>query len=196
MPHHPSLATRLSDSAWAYGIGLGNVSAPVIFWTITFYGEADMNGVHWFILVFGTLGMTFGGMAIYSATGRPRRQLERALILTMATPFFALLIASTPFIVFYGIGFFVALVLGFFLMPWAIVVTACWSAFYLARPAPGRRPIYILDESAGPRSVGIQISGVFVLLLSLGIVFWISGGSSLFLNPPSNPNLPIWMGPR
>lgn len=140
--------------------------------------------------------MILGGMAIYAATRRPRRQLERALILTMATPFLALFMASVPFILFLGFGFFFALFLGFFLMPWAIVVTACWSAFYFALPAPGRSPIYVLDERAGPPSMGIQVSGVSVLLLSLAIVFWMSGGSSLFIDPPTNPNLPIWMGPR
>lgn len=169
----------LTDSAWAYGVGLGTVSAPVILYVMSSFGiSGNLNDFGWTAVVCGTLGMSFGGLATYSLQ-RPRRPIERALLLTMTTPFVALVVASTPFVAFAGLGFFLAMLFGLMLMPLAIIVTACWSALYLSLPAPHRAPIHALRPEAGDRSTGILVVGSLVLLMSAAALLWFTVGSGL-----------------
>lgn len=176
MLHHLSLPQRLhglTDSAWAYGIGLGMVSAPVMFYVMRSFGIAgDLSELSWIAVVGGTLGMVFGGLAMYRVQ-KPRRPIERALLLTMTTPFVALVIASVPFVVFAGLGFFLAMLFGLMLMPLAIIVTACWSALYCSLPAP----IHALGPHAGDRSSSILVIGSLVLLMSVAALLWFTVGS-------------------
>ena len=87
-PSIPQLLYNLTDNAWAYGIGLGMVSAPVI-WSIEVLGADGGLRLPWLVVALGSLGMTISGMAIYSATLWPGRPIERGLLLTMIVPFVA-----------------------------------------------------------------------------------------------------------
>jgi hypothetical protein len=172
----------LTDNAWAYGIGLGVVSAPVI-WSLDVLGAEGGLRLPWLIVAVGALGMTISGMAIYSATLWPGRPIERWLLLTTIVPFVALFIASVPFIVFVVVGFFLAALFGLGLMPMAVVVTACWSAIYLSLPARERVPLYAIGSHGGRHSPGILIAGSLVLLTSLAIVLWFALGRVLTVRP-------------
>jgi len=167
----------LADSAWAYGIGLGTVSAPVIFLVMGLFGvSGTLNDIGWMAFICGTLGMVVGGLAMYRVQ-IPRRSIERILLLSMTAPFVALVIAAAPFIVFAGFGFFLAMLFGLMLMPLAIIVTACWSALYFSLPAPNRAPIHALGPEAGDRSTGILVIGSLVLLASVAALVWLTAGS-------------------
>ena len=181
-PSIPQLLYNLTDNAWAYGIGLGMVSAPVI-WSIEVLGADGGLRLPWLVVALGSLGMTISGMAIYSATLWPGRPIERGLLLTMIVPFVALFIASVPFIVFAVVGFFLAVLFGLVLMLMAVVVTACWSTIYLSLPARERVPLYAIGAHGGRHSAGIVIAGSLVLLASLAIVLWFAAGRVLAVKP-------------
>ncbi|MGE0421557.1 MAG: hypothetical protein AB7O88_04800 [Reyranellaceae bacterium] len=171
----------LTDNAWVYGIGLGMVSAPVI-WSLDVLGSDGGPRLPWLIVALGTLGMTIGGRAMYSVdpwTGRP---FERVLLLTITIPFIALFIASLPFIAFAVIGIFLAMLFGLMMMPMAIIVTACWTALYLSLPARERVSLLAVGAHAGERSPGIVVAGSLVLLASLATMFWLAVGSRLSVN--------------
>lgn len=128
MDHRLSISQRLyglTDNAWAYGTGLGMVSAAIIAWMDIFGGFDSRSGISLAIVTVGSLGMTIGGKFIYSAIQWPGRPVERALLFTMAVPFLAVVIAALLGIVFFIVGLLLAVLLGLVLMPVAVIVTAC-----------------------------------------------------------------------
>lgn len=192
MHHRLSISQRLyglTDNAWAYGTGLGMVSAAVIAWMDIFGGfdsSSEGNiGISLTIVTVGSLGMTIGGKFIYSAIQWPGRPVERALLFTMAVPFAAVVITALLGIVFFIVGFLLAVLLGLVMMPVAVIVTACWSAIYLSLPARERIPLYAVGAYSGERSPSVVIAGSLVLLAAIAAVLWFMLGCRVGIEPPT-----------